>query len=136
MTRVSAGEHQSIESLADAAAASLSDILRVNQGGLDEFEMSLSQVAVLIRANGGSSVFDNIVTSSITASNLLTTSNIIISGLTAGLSAASYTLTGQTSAAFATVTSGVNFGMQTKGQFEALIALVLNNEAAIDELRA
>ena len=110
MTRISKGQHTAIDSLGDAAAASMSDLLRADQGGLNELKMTLSQVATLFR--------DNLET-------LMVTTH----------SAASFTTTGQTSAAFGAVTSNANsFGMASKGQMEGLLTLAIDNKRRLDAI--
>ena len=125
MTRVSKGQHQPIGDLSAAAAAAGANLFKVDQGGLDELKMTLTQLLTLISANLGTATADD-----------LTVSSITISSLTAALSAGTFSTTGQTSGAVAAVTSGVNYGLATKGQLEFLISTVLNNKTICDELRS
>jgi hypothetical protein len=124
MTLIDAGAHKPINDLPAASAAAAANLLRTSQSGT-EGQLTLTQLITLVSADIGTAVADDITVSSMT-----------ISSLTAGLSAASYTLTGQTSAAAGTVLATSGWGFATKGQAEAFIALILNNETAIDELRS
>ena len=165
MTRLSKALHQPITDLASAAAASLSDVLRTDQGGTDELSMTLSQIRTLFAGALGSVSATNINTSSLTISSLLTvantsadnisvssltvntkmtspilsandinTSSLTVSILTSALSAMTFTTTGQTSGVIAAITSGVNYGTATKGQFEFLIETVKDLKANMDRL--
>ena len=125
MTRIDTGAHLPIEDLASAATAVAGDLLRTKQSALSEKQMTMTQVAAFCAANLGTAIADDITVSSVT-----------ISSLTAALSAATFTTTGQTSAAIAAVTTSTPWGFASKGQIEALIELAINNKAAIDELRS
>lgn len=126
MTRTSKGIHQALDKLDDAATLAGAHLLRINQGGIDEFSATLTQLVTFLGSlNLGSVTFDDITVSSMT-----------ISALNAAGSAMTFTTTGQTSGAVAAVTSGVNFGFATKGQIEFIIETVKNNKAAIDILRS
>ena len=126
MVRTTKGVHQPISKLPAASAAAATDIIRSDQGGLDEVKMTLAQLATFLSTNLGTATFDDITVSTVTLTDLI-----------AGGSAMTFTVTGQTSGAIAAVTSNSNsFGFATKGQIEFIIETVKNNKAAIDELRS
>ncbi len=125
MSEINQAAYEKTDKLTAAATSAGADFVLSNQSGKDR-KMTVTQLATFMSTNLGSPTVDD-----------LTTSSMTLTGATAGLSAFTFSVTGQTSAAMGAVTSAAGaWGFATKGQIEALVEAVKNNKAVIDEIRS